>query len=163
MGIVVSFFDQRHGPIPIVVIPELLRDNFDKLVELADLSFSTTQFVTNFDREKSATFDFDLTPTMHVNCLCYSFALERPEARGGAENITLNILVESSVFPLVDQFKDYFGKTAHKLHLCMNQSSSDREEIQKMIIELRHAVSNVILAYEWLYGTTELISEEEDI
>jgi hypothetical protein len=162
LGVVISFFDQRHGPIPIVIIPDLLRDNFDKLVELADLSFSTTQFVTNFDREKSATFDFSLTSTMHVNCLCYSFALERPEARGGAENITLNILVQPSVFPLIKQFEDYFGITAHKLHLCMNQSSSNREEIQKMIMELRNSVSNVILSYERIYGTTELLSEEEE-
>ncbi|MHA1954078.1 MAG: hypothetical protein ACW96U_09070, partial [Candidatus Heimdallarchaeaceae archaeon] len=49
IGVVISFFDQRHGPIPIIVEPEILRDNFTKLVELSDRSFSGTGFSDDFD------------------------------------------------------------------------------------------------------------------
>ncbi|MHA2306671.1 MAG: hypothetical protein ACXACU_14920, partial [Candidatus Hodarchaeales archaeon] len=51
LGTIISFFDQRHGPIPIIVVPEILKDNFTKLVELSDRSFSGTGFADDFISE----------------------------------------------------------------------------------------------------------------
>ena len=63
LGILVSFFDQRHGSIPILVVPDILKDNYNLLVELSDLSFSSTRFSTNFDDEAFATYNFSPGPT----------------------------------------------------------------------------------------------------
>jgi hypothetical protein len=160
LGIVISFFDQRHGPIPIILVPDLLRDNFDKMVELSDQSFSTCQFMENFTEESMATFAFGLGPGLRINCISYGYALNRPEARGGAENITLNLVVQPSVFPLIEQFKDYFGQAVHDIHLQMNKASSDQREISKMAEALRYTISNVVVSYERIYGTTELLEED---
>ncbi|MFW9915457.1 MAG: DUF2341 domain-containing protein [Candidatus Thorarchaeota archaeon] len=161
LGVVVSFFDQRHGPIPIIIVPEILRDNYDKLVDLSDQSFSVCQFMDNFEREKFAIFDFTLEPTLSVNSISFAFALERPKARGGSENITLNILVQPNVFPLVSQFVDHFSQKVHEIHAVMDKSPSRRDTLLEMIIDLRMQISYIILSYERLYGTTELLLEED--
>ncbi|MFQ5981006.1 MAG: DUF2341 domain-containing protein [Candidatus Heimdallarchaeota archaeon] len=160
LGVVVSFFDQRHGPIPIVITPEILRDNFDKLVELSDQSFSTCQFMDNFEEEKFAVFDFLLAQGIRINSISFAFALDRPTARGGAENMTLNILVQPDVFPLVNQFVDYFSQKVHEIHQLMDKAPSERDKILEKILELRKEISYVVLSYEELYGTTDLVSEE---
>ncbi|MFX1512313.1 MAG: hypothetical protein ACFFCQ_06990, partial [Promethearchaeota archaeon] len=161
LGIVASFFDQRHGPIPIIVVPEILRDNFDKLVELADHSFSTCQFADNFEEETASSFNFNLAQGVRVNSIAFGFALNRPEARGGAENITLSILVHPGIFPLVNQFIDILEPKVHEIHVLMDKSPHDKQAVLENIIKLRKYISYIVLSYEDLYGTTELITEHD--
>jgi hypothetical protein len=162
IGIVISFFDQRHGPIPIIVIPEILRDNFTKLVELSDRSFSGTGFSDNFEEEITSSYDFVLAQGLRSKVMSFGFALERPEARGGQENLTAaNVLIHSDLFPLVNQFLDEIQEKVHAIHMMMNSKDSDKKNIRRRVFELRKYVSLVILSYEGIYGTTELISEEK--
>ena len=67
LGVVVSVFDQWHGPIPILVDPIILRDNFDKLVELSDRVFSTIRFLDNFEIERQINFEYNLDPEVAEN------------------------------------------------------------------------------------------------
>ncbi|MFX1514523.1 MAG: hypothetical protein ACFFCQ_18295, partial [Promethearchaeota archaeon] len=163
LGIVVSFFDQKQGPIPIIVQPQLLMDNFDKLIELSDLSFSTTQFMNNFESERSATFDFHLSPTAYVNSISFSYSLDRPQARGGAEHVTLNILIQPIVFPLINQFLPELSPMVKEIHYLMNDSPTEKDVIQEKIIKLRKFISYIILSYKDIYGTIELMVEEIDM
>ncbi|MFX0208288.1 MAG: hypothetical protein ACFFDT_20055, partial [Candidatus Hodarchaeota archaeon] len=163
LGIVVAFFDQRHGPIPIIVIPELLKDNYEKLVELADHSFSTTQFVDNFEDVLISTFDFILGRGARTNSMSFGFALDRPQARGGAENITLNLLIQPNMFELIEQFKDQLLPKVQEIHQLMNRSPHEKEKVMEEITRLRKHVSYIVLSYEQLYGTTELILEEDTL
>ncbi|MFX0211095.1 MAG: hypothetical protein ACFFDT_34265, partial [Candidatus Hodarchaeota archaeon] len=160
IGVVVSFFDQRHGPIPIIVIPELLKDNFTKLVELSDRSFSGTGFCDNFDAEITSSYDFVLTQGIRIKSMSFGYALERPQARGGQENITCNILVHQDLFPLVNQFLDEVQVKVHAIHLLMDKEPSKKEKIHAKVVGLRKYVSAIVLSYEHIYGTTELVSEE---
>ena len=161
IGIVVSFFDQRHGPIPIIVLPEILKDNFTKLVELSDRSFSSCGFADNFLVEIPSSYDFVLSQGIRISSLSYGYALERPSSRGGQENITLNILVHQDLFPLVESFKDEIKAEVHKIHLYMDKKEEEMDEINKMINNLREFISYIILSYENIYQTTELIKEEK--
>ena len=77
---------QANGLIPIVIEPYILRDNYDKLVELSDISFSSGRFVNGFDQEVLTSFDFLLDETKNLSPLTFGFSLDRPNARGGAEN-----------------------------------------------------------------------------
>jgi hypothetical protein len=160
LGIVASFFDQRHGPIPIVVIPEILGDNFSKLVDLSDRSFSGTGFCDNFTNEISSSYEIVLAQGVRVKVLSFGYALDRPNARGGQENITCNILVHRGLFPLVNQFADEIQVKIHELHILMNKLTTQKEEIQKEVFKLRKYVSFIVLSYERIYGTTELVIEE---
>ncbi|MHA2347552.1 MAG: hypothetical protein ACXACP_12605 [Candidatus Hodarchaeales archaeon] len=160
IGVVVSFFDQRHGPIPIIVIPEILKDNFTKLVELSDRSFSSCGFADDFSVEIPSSYDFVLTQGIRISSLSFGYALERPEARGAQENITLNMLVHQDLFPLVESFKDEIKEKVHKIHVHMDKKEEEQDIINNMIFDLRKFLSRVILAYEQIYGTTELIRED---
>ncbi|MFX1508468.1 MAG: hypothetical protein ACFFDC_20500, partial [Promethearchaeota archaeon] len=160
IGVVVSFFDQRHGPIPIIVIPELLKDNFSKLVDLSDRSFSGTGFCDNFDAEITSSYDFVLTQGVRIKAMSFGYALERPQARGGQENITCNILIHQDLFPLVNQFLDEIQVKIHVIHLLMDKDPSNKDEIRRKVVGLRKYVSAIVLSYENIYGTTELVSEE---
>jgi len=160
IGTVISFFDQRHGPIPIIVVPEILRDNFRKLVELSDRSFSGTGFCDNFDVEITSSYDFVLDQGVRTKVMSFGFALERSEARGGQENLTANILIHHELFPLVNQFLYDIQHKVHSIHKFMNNKSSEKETIRRKVFNLRKYISNIILAYEKIYGDAELFSEE---
>lgn len=160
LGVIVSFFDQRHGPIPIIVLPELLKDNYSKLVELSDRSFSGTGFGQNFEEEIPSNFDFVLGERLRTSVLSFGFAVERPEARGGQENLTLNILVHKNIFPLVNQFQDEIQVEVHSTHLFMDKNPSEKEEIKKSVLGIRKFVSAIVLSYQNIYGTTELLDED---
>jgi hypothetical protein len=160
LGIVISFFDQRHGPIPIIIIPEILRDNFNKLVELSDRSFSGTGFSDSFENEIPSSYDFVLDQTVRTSVLSFGYALNRPEARGGQENLTLNILVHQELFPLVQSFQKSIHQKIHKIHLTMDEESTEKAVIQQSILDLRNFVSYIILSYKNIYGTTKLLEED---
>ncbi|MFX0184998.1 MAG: hypothetical protein ACFE95_18090, partial [Candidatus Hodarchaeota archaeon] len=161
IGVVISFFDQRHGPIPIIVIPEILRDNFPKLVELSDRSFSGTGFSDDFNSEITSSYDFVLAQGLRTKVMSFGFALERPEARGGQENLTANILIHSDLFPLANQFLDEIQEKVHAIHVLMNTKESEKEQIRKKVFALRRLVTSIIISYERIYETTELISNED--
>jgi hypothetical protein len=42
----------------------------------------------------------------------------------------------------------------------MNEKASEKEKIRSIVVEVRKFTSKIILAYQQIYGTTELISEE---
>jgi hypothetical protein len=161
IGIVVSFFDQRHGPIPIIVIPEMLKDNFTKLVELSDRSFSGTGFSDDFSAEIPSSYDFVVAHGLRTSIMSFGYALERPQARGGQENLTLNMIIHQDLFPLVQSFQKAIQRQVHKLHLHMDKKPDEKDTIRKQVLELRKYVSSIILSYERIYGTTELIEERD--
>lgn len=125
-GIVVSFFDKRHGPIPIIVTPDILLDNYNLLVSLSDLSFSSARFSKNFENEIFSTYNFDSGVENYITIISFGFALDRPTARAGAENITLNILIHKNANELLTQFVDKFKDKVHDIHIMMNRYGEDR-------------------------------------
>jgi hypothetical protein len=161
IGIIVSFFDQRHGPIPIIIIPEILKDNFTKLVELSDRSFSGTGFSDDFTVEIPSNYDFVLSHGVRTSIMSFGFALERPDARGGQENLTLNILIHSDLFPLIQSFQKEIQRRVHKLHILMDKDPSDKDNIRKLVFKLRKFVSAIALSYYQIYGTMELLEVDE--
>ena len=125
-GIVVSFFDKRHGPIPIIVTPDILLDNYNLLVSLSDLSFSSARFSKNFENEIFSTYNFDSGVENYITIISFGFALDRPTARECAENITLNILIHKNANELLTQFVDKFKDKVHDIHIMMNRYGEDR-------------------------------------
>ncbi|MFX1533108.1 MAG: DUF2341 domain-containing protein [Promethearchaeota archaeon] len=164
LGIIISMFDQLHGPIPIYVEPSLLRDNFDKLIELSDRAFSAVRFVDDFEREIFTAFEFEFD--VLTTSISYGFSLERPEARGGAENISLNIVVHKPYDTLIAKFADAYTDDVHQIHMLMNRGTAEKEKIAKLVGTIRETITAIILAYEELYGIVEEFEpdkEEADI
>jgi hypothetical protein len=161
LGVIVSFFDQKHGPIPIIVEPTILRDNFAKMVELSDRSFSAGRFMEDFNDEEPYNFDFRYGPGLSTRSVSWSYALERPDARGGAENITLNILVHKIYSELVVQFINRFSEIVHDIHIIMDKNPEKKDDVINKISDLRRFVTSIILSYESMYGPVE--EEEEEL
>lgn len=162
IGIVVSFFHQAHGPIPIICMPELLRDNWSKLLELSDRSFGGTQFSDDFRSEIVSNYDFLLDRGLRVSVMSFGYSLDRPEARGGQENITENILVHKEIFPLLNQFQEEIQPLVHQTHDLMNREPNEKQKITQTVLKLRKHITAIVLSYENIYGTTELIDKEEE-
>jgi hypothetical protein len=72
----------------------------------------------------------------------------------------LNIIIQRDIFPLAQSFQKAIHKKVHDLHTIMDKSPSEKEKIRKTVFELRKFVSAIILSYEKIYGTTELIEED---
>ncbi|UCG00915.1 MAG: hypothetical protein JSW11_15015 [Candidatus Heimdallarchaeota archaeon] len=158
VGVVIAFFDQQHGPIPIIITPEILKDNFPKLIELSDRSFGTIGFIQDFERKITSNFDFLLSKELLITSLSFGFALQRPDARGGQENLIMNILIYPDVFPFINQFLDEIREKVDIVHKLMDKDSSKKELILSKIIDIRKYISQIILAYEKTYGTTDLLT-----
>ncbi|MFW9995303.1 MAG: hypothetical protein ACFFD4_24920 [Candidatus Odinarchaeota archaeon] len=155
LGVIISFFDQRHGPVPIIIEPEILKDNYNALMELSDNAFSSGRFVNNYEDEILFNFEFSFESGIVTTSITWSFALERPEARGRSENITLNLLVHEEYFSFIFQFIDRFKNAVHDIHVLMDKSPSEKEKLISKIRELRRFVTSIILSYENMYGSIE--------
>ncbi|MHA2274436.1 MAG: hypothetical protein ACXAC2_01615 [Candidatus Kariarchaeaceae archaeon] len=160
LGVVVSFFDQRHGPVPVLYEPSMLRDNFEKLIELSDLSFSTGRFVEKFDIEEQNTFTFRIDEDTRITSLSYSFSLDRPNARGGAENLNANILIFKEVFPLISQFTTHIRPIIRRIHQTLESDPNSKDTVLKDLFEIRKLITQIALSHIDLYGTIEIESNE---
>jgi hypothetical protein len=160
LGVVVSFFDQRHGPVPVLYEPSMLRDNFEKLLELSDLSFSTGRFVEKFDIEEQNTFTFRIDEDTRITSLSYSFSLDRPDARSGAENLNANILIFKEVFPLISQFTTHIRPIIRRIHQTLESDPNSKDTVLKDLIEIRKLITQIALSHIDLYGTIEIESNE---
>ncbi len=140
-----------------------MEDNFPKLIELSDRSFSNCGFAKNFEKEIVSSFDFDLTDIFSIRSISFGFALNRPDSRGGQENITLNILLNEDLFPILNHFQLEILARVHLIHKLMENESEEKEKISQRIISLRRFFSSIILAYQEIYGLNPPIMETPEI
>jgi len=163
LGIVVSYFAQQQGPIPIIAIPEVLKDNFDKLIEISDRSFNICGFSSNFENEIYSSFYFELTELLTLRSMSFGYALNRPESRGGQDNITLNILLYQDSYSILNHFQDEIIARVHLIHKMMDKRPVDQDKVHKGIFNLRRFISCLILAYQNIYGMEPPVMEMPEI
>jgi len=155
LGIVVSLFDEEKGPIPQIVTPRSLRNDPNMLLSLSFRAFSNCEFTVDPNRINQAIFNFTTAQNTLIKVLSYSFALKRPSARGGTENIVLSILILPDVFPIVNQFSDMFFDRIKRIHKLLDQKPEEKKQIFFKIIELQEYISQIILSYMKISGNTE--------
>jgi hypothetical protein len=78
--------------------------------------------------------------------------------RGGAENITLNVLVRKPYETILIQFLEILSPLIHDIHIIMDKTPDSKDEIQSRIEKIRNILTSIILAYEELYG---IINDEK--
>ena len=64
--------------------------------------------------------------------MSYGFSLNRPEARGGSENITLNILLHKPYDTIIGQFTEKIDPFIHEIHVMLDKEEGEREAIERM-------------------------------
>ncbi|MHA1991097.1 MAG: hypothetical protein ACW98A_09055, partial [Candidatus Hodarchaeales archaeon] len=143
---------QSLGPTPIFVNPNILMDNMDKLVDLSDRSFSAVRFVDDFIIEIQTNFNFSLSSSIRLTSMSYGFSLNRPNSRGGQENITLNILVHKPLDVILTHFLEVINPFISEIHSIMDKTPERKEEIELRTINLRKFLTRIILSYQKIYG-----------
>ena len=57
-------------------------------------------------------------------------------------------------------FQESIQDKTHEIHLAMADDTKEKVVIGQMATELRKYLSMIILSYEMIYGTTELLEED---
>jgi hypothetical protein len=127
-------------------------DNMDKLVDLSDRSFSAVRFVDDFIIEIQTNFNFSLSSSIRLTSMSYGFSLNRPNSRGGQENITLNILVHKPLDVILTHFLEVINPFISEIHSIMDKTPERKEEIELRTINLRKFLTRIILSYQKIYG-----------
>ncbi|MFQ6123334.1 MAG: DUF2341 domain-containing protein [Candidatus Heimdallarchaeota archaeon] len=156
-GVILSFFDQREGPVPSIITPSLLEDHMQFLVDLSDRSFSAGGFVEETTEEKVTIFDLRLGEA-RMMCVSYAFAIDNPEARGGKENMTINLLVDPVYSELTNIFSPEILPSVRQIRSLI-ETKVPRENISAQMDGLRSLVTRIIAAYQELYGEEAIVGE----
>ncbi len=153
-GIVVSFFDEQSGPSPLFVTPKPLEDS-NMILRLSFRAFSNCEFSSDFEDVNQAIFNFTSAQQTFIKVISYSFALNRPHARAGQENITLSILMQPTVYPIFNQFTEMLSDRIRKIHKLLDKKPEEKFKIIHELIDMRELISRVILSYSKIYGNTQ--------
>lgn len=65
------------------------------------------------------------------------------------------------VSDLMAHFVDELKSRIHEIHSLMDKYQNEKDLILKKIEDLRIEISKIIISYENLYGTTEILEEEK--
>ena len=123
------------------------------MLDLADKSFSTLEFIGLDETERSGTFDFS-TGSYECTALGYSFAIENPQARGGKENLTVVLLLRKEWGDNLLTFQDELTDKLRELRE-MVETQKDPSLITVKGRELREYVSRIMLSFNKLYAGIE--------
>ena len=154
LGIVISFFDEQSGPTPLFVTPKSLEDS-NMILRLSFRAFSNCEFTTDFEEVNQAIFNFTDARQASIKVISYSFALNRPHARAGQQNITLSILMRPPVFPIFNQFTEVLSGRIRKIHKLLDKHPDEKFKIIHELIDMRELISRVILSFSKIYGNTQ--------
>ncbi|MFW9903491.1 MAG: LamG-like jellyroll fold domain-containing protein, partial [Candidatus Thorarchaeota archaeon] len=130
LGIVVSTFDQKVGPVPSLAVPISLDIDSNMLLKLSFRAFNNCELVDNFNEVKESVFNFTYpysNQKISLKSLSYSFSLYRPGSRNDAENITLSILIFPDFFPIVTLFTDRYSSQLKKIHKLLDKHPNDKQ------------------------------------
>ncbi|MHA2226245.1 MAG: LamG-like jellyroll fold domain-containing protein [Candidatus Hodarchaeales archaeon] len=152
LGIVISIFDDKTGPVPLFVIPKSIDDDQNMLFSLCFRAFSNCEFTVSLDDINQAQFNFKMNIKRQIKSLSYTFALHRPEARNNVHNISISLLVFQDVFPIVNYFGDLLAARIRIIQHILDKEPNEKKKIFFKMIELREFISEIILAYQRIYN-----------
>jgi hypothetical protein len=150
LGIIISFFDQVQGPVPVIWEPPLLEDQHQIMLDLSDKSFSTLEFVGLDEDERSSTFDFS-TGSYDCTALGYSFAIENPQARGGKENLSIVLLLRKEWGDNLLTFQDVLLEKIREIRKLI-EAQEPESVIEKKGRDLREFVSRLMITFNKMYS-----------
>ena len=151
VGITISTFDESMGPTPLMVTPKSLEKDTGFLFKIAFRSFSNCEFVPGLKDMNQAIYNFTHSDKSLIKVLAYSFALDRPQHRGGQENITLSILIYPTYFSIVNQFIDNIVDQIKIIHKLLDSKPEDKRAPLLNMINIRELITKIILSYLMLY------------
>ncbi len=161
LGVILSIFDQKKGPIPLLDVTSLEiesnrkrislgKDNF--IIKICDQAFSSLGFDDAADARRTGTIRL---PSEGMTGYIHGVRLENKKARGGYENLSLIILTQEQYGSILIGHEEFlFGKIDELEKNLKSQKSL--KEIQNHIQDLRILSTRIVLA-----GLKEEVEVEE--
>lgn len=150
-GVVVSYFDEKLGPVPMVYHPKSLGEDSKSLYSVVFRTFSNCEFTTSEEKVNHAFFNFS-TEERFMKVLSYTIALKVPQARSGFEHFSVAILMNPSYDYIMNQFNDLLLNKIKNIHKIVVKNKNDNYKLGHEAKELREYVSRIILTYNELFG-----------
>ncbi|MFW9852747.1 MAG: hypothetical protein ACFFDS_07390, partial [Candidatus Thorarchaeota archaeon] len=150
-GVVLTIFDQKKGPIPIIDDHSLSIaryrnriaigiENF--LLKIADQAYSSLGFEEHTDERRTGSIRL---PREQMIGMIHGIQLENKAARGGFENLSLIVLADSEYGNLLLSYQDFLFEDIDKL-ISKLQSKKPLSEVQEILSEIRRKSVIVMLA-----------------
>ena len=89
-----------------------------------------------------------------MKVISYLFSIDKPSARGGLENIAVNIILELETYQIIKFFLQLIEDEIHKVHIALNElkDDTDKQKVMKEVLEIRKLVTKIVLTYNNMFG-----------
>ncbi|NPD87911.1 MAG: hypothetical protein HGN29_04260 [Asgard group archaeon] len=149
-GVILSIFNQRTGPVPLLSDHSFSYDyagrfaleteNF--LLKLCDQAYSTLGFEDIHQGRKTSALNL---PNEGLVGFVHAIQLENKKARGGFENLSIIIITQADYGTLLLTYSEYIFQEIDELISSLEVKKS-ADEIKEQILKIRRRATHVILA-----------------
>ena len=150
-GVILTIFDQRKGPIPLVVDHSLdigryisrMRigvENF--LLKIADQAYSSLGFE---EQDAGRRVGSIILPSEKMVAFVHGVQLENKMARGGFENLSLIVLADSEFGNLLLNYQEYLYGLVDDLGSAL-KSKKNLKVVEDFIVDIRKQSVIIMLA-----------------
>ena len=150
-GIILSIFDQRKGPIPLVLDHSLSIGQYlgrmqigieNFLLKIADQAYSSLGFEEHTDERRVGSI---VLPSEKMVGFLQGLQLKNPQARGGFENLSLIVLADREYGNLLLNYQEYLYPKIDELDAALKGKDS-LKKVEELLKEIRKISVVIILA-----------------
>lgn len=150
-GIMLSIFDQRKGPIPLVTDHSLSIGRYigrmqigieNFLLKIADQAYSSLGFEEHTDERRVGSI---VLPSEKMIGFLQGIQLKNPQARGGFENLSLIVLADREYGNLLLNYQEYLYPKIDELDVALKGKDS-LKKVEELMKEIRKISVIIILA-----------------
>ncbi|MCK5142063.1 MAG: hypothetical protein KAQ70_07710, partial [Candidatus Heimdallarchaeota archaeon] len=149
--IMLSIFDQRKGPIPLVTDHSLSVGRYlgrmqigieNFLLKIADQAYSSLGFEEHTDERRVGSI---VLPSEKMIGFLQGIQLKNPQARGGFENLSLIVLADREYGNLLLNYQEYLYPKIDELDVALKGKDS-LKKVEELMKEIRKISVIIILA-----------------
>ncbi|MBY9002051.1 MAG: hypothetical protein KGD64_14120, partial [Candidatus Heimdallarchaeota archaeon] len=150
-GIMLSIFDQRKGPIPLVTDHSLNIGRYlgrmqigieNFLLKIADQAYSSLGFEEHTDERRVGSI---VLPSEKMIGFLQGIQIKNPQARGGFENLSLIVLADRDYGNLLLNYQEYLYPKIDELDAALKGKES-LKKVEELIKQIRITSVVIILA-----------------
>ncbi len=150
-GIMLSIFDQRKGPIPLVTDHSLSIGRYigrmqigieNFLLKIADQAYSSLGFEEHTDERRVGSI---VLPSEKMVGFLQGIQLKNAQARGGFENLSLIVLADREYGNLLLNYQEYLYPKIDELDAALKEKDS-LKKVEETIKEIRKISVIIVLA-----------------
>ncbi len=150
-GIMLSIFDQRKGPIPLVTDHSLSVGRYlgrmqigieNFLLKIADQAYSSLGFEEHTNERRVGSI---VLPSEKMIGFLQGIQLKNPQSRGGFENLSLIVLADREYGNLLLNYQEYLYPKIDELEVAL-KGKDTLKKVEELMKEIRKISVIIVLA-----------------